>query len=139
MSKIVKISDKTPWSKKFSYSRVIRVNNHVVVAGTAPVKNGKIIYSGNPILQTKFILSKIEKAIKKVGAKRTDIVRTRIFVSDISKSEEIGKVHGEFFKGINPVTTMVEVNRFIDPKILIEIEAEAILNDRSNNFERPNL
>lgn len=99
----------------------------MVVAGTASVENDKII-GKNAYEQTIFILKKIEKALAEVGASMKDVVRTRMFVKDISRWESIGRAHGEFFKDIKPVTTMVEVKAFIHPDLLVEIEAEAVID-----------
>jgi len=125
----IKIAAGTKWAKKICYSRAIKTGNMVVVAGTAAVDDkGNITGVGDEYGQTRYILGKIEKALTGAGAKLEDVVRTRIFVKDISKWEEVGKAHGEFFKGINPVTTMVEVNAFIHPDILVEIEADAVVS-----------
>jgi enamine deaminase RidA (YjgF/YER057c/UK114 family) len=115
------------WEPVVGYCRAIRVGNRVEVAGTTAMKDGKVIGEGSAYEQTKTILKTIEEALNKVGANLTDVVRTRMFVTDISKWEEIGKAHGEFFNSIYPVATMVEVNALIDPRLLVEIEAEAIL------------
>jgi len=127
MSQKVKMSTGTRWEKEFAYSRAIKVKDRILVAGTTAVKDGKILGEGDAYEQTLFVLSIIEDAILKLGASRSDVVRTRIFVSDISKYEEIGKAHGEFFKNIDPVTTLVEVNALVDPAMLVEIEAEAVI------------
>ncbi len=91
-------------------------------------KGGEVIGIGNPYEQTKYILQTIKKALSELGAEMSDVVRTRMFVTDISKWEEIGKAHGEFFKTIQPAATMVEVKALIDPLLMVEIEAEAIID-----------
>ena len=94
---------------------------------TATGENGEVVGIDDPYLQTSFILSKIEKALQSCGASRTDVIRTRMFVKDITQWEEIGRAHGEIFKDIKPVTTMVEVKGLIHPQMLVEIEATAYL------------
>ena len=129
-SKRLKIPSRSKWEDIVGYSRVVKTGNIVEVAGTTSVDdNGKVIGIGDPSIQTKYIFEKISQYLQKVGATLEDVVRTRMFVTDINQWEEIGKVHGEFFKTIKPVATMVEVNRLIDPDLLIEIEVTAILND----------
>lgn len=111
------------------YSRVIRVGNTVHVAGTtATDSDGNIVGVGDAKAQANQTFKNIKWALESVGANLNDVVRTRIFVTDISKWEEIGSVHGEYFKDIRPVTTMVEVNRLINPEMILEIEVEAILS-----------
>jgi enamine deaminase RidA (YjgF/YER057c/UK114 family) len=102
----------------------------VFVAGTtASNADGSTVAPGDPGGQTRCILQKIEAALAAVGARRSHVVRTRMFVTDISRWEEIGRVHGEFFQGINPVATMVEVRRLVNPDHLVEIEADALIGD----------
>ena len=121
------ISSGVKWEDIVGYSRAVRIGNIVEVAGTTSMNGDKIIGEGNAYEQTKFIFSKIEKVLQQAGASLNDVIRTRMFVTDISKWEEIGKAHGEFFKKIKPVTTMVEVKALIDPRMLVEIEASAII------------
>ncbi|MGF9965856.1 RidA family protein [Bacillus rhizoplanae] len=118
----------SPWEPIVGYCRAIRVGNRVEVAGTTSMKDGQIIGGGDAYQQTKHILKTIGEALRKVDANLTDVVRTRMFVTDISKWEDIGRAHGEFFKDIQPVATMVEVKALIDPRLLVEIEVEAIIN-----------
>jgi enamine deaminase RidA (YjgF/YER057c/UK114 family) len=115
------------WEDVVGYSRAVRVGNVVEVAGTTAVAGDLIIGLDDPYEQTKFILSKIEKALQEAGASLADVVRTRMFVVDISGWEEIGRAHGEFFKNIKPVTSMLEVKALIQPGLLVEIEATAII------------
>jgi len=125
----VNISSGTKWEKIVGYSRAVRVGNMVEITGTVAVDEaGNVIGENNPYEQTRFILQKIEFYLEKAGAKLTDVVRTRIFVTDISKWEEIGKAHGEVFNQIRPVTSMLEVKALIESCYLVEIEATAILN-----------
>lgn len=99
------------------------------VAGTAAIGKGKIIGKNDAYKQTIFILKKIEMALKKCGATMNDVVRTRIFTTDISQWKKIGKAHGELFRKIKPATTMVEVKSLIEPGLLVEIEADAVLSE----------
>ncbi len=128
--KRINISSGAKWENIVGYSRAVRIGNIVEVSGTAPVDGDKIFGAGNAYAQTKFCLQKIEKALIEAGASLKDVVRTRMFVTDISLWEEYGKAHGEFFKEIKPVTTMVEVKALIDPEMLVEIEATAIISDK---------
>ena len=117
------------WEDYVGYSRVVKVGNVVEVAGTvASGKDGKVVGKDNPYEQTKFILEKITNSLKKAGAKTSDIIRTRMYVTDITNWEEIGKAHGEFFSKIKPVTTMVEVKGLIGPEFLVEIEVTALIS-----------
>jgi len=125
--KKIKVPANTIWESTVGYSRAIRIDDFIVVAGTAPVDNDEIVATGNAYEQAKFIIIKIENTLKELNASLNDVIRTRIFVKDISKWEEIGKAHGEFFNEIKPVTTMIEVKAFVHPDILVEIEAEAIV------------
>ncbi len=125
MTQRLNISSGAKWEDIVGYSRAVRVGNIIEVAGTAAAKGNEII-GNTPYQQSKFILSKIEKALRKAGASLNDVVRTRIYVTDISQWEEIGRAHGEYFAKIKPVTTMVEVKALIHPDLLVEIEATAI-------------
>lgn len=111
--------------KQFSYSRIVVLGNRAYVSGTVAVdEEGTLIGKGDPGRQTEFILQKIEKYALEAGFKREDIVRTRMFVTDIHFAEQIGLTHGEFFKGIEPASTMVEVSSLINKNMLVEIEAD---------------
>lgn len=124
------ISSGSPWEDIVGYSRAVRVGNIIEVAGTTAMDGDVLIGKGDVYAQTVFIFKKIEKALKEAGAGLRDVVRTRMFITDISKWEEAGKAHGEFFKNIKPVATMVEVSNLIDADLLIEIEVTAILQNR---------
>ncbi len=127
MSNRKNISSGAVWENLLGYSRAVRINNVIEVSGTTSSDGENIIGIGNVYEQTKFIISKIESALIKAGASLNDVVRIRMFVTDISKWEEIGKAHNEFFKNIKPAATMVEVKSLIHPDLLIEIEATAIV------------
>ena len=116
------------WEDVVGYSRAVKIGNVVAVTGTVAVdENNNLVGGNNAYEQTKFIIQKIELVLQKAGASLKDVVRTRMFVTDISRWEEYGRAHGEFFKNIRPCTTMVEVSKLISPEYLIEIEATAIV------------
>jgi enamine deaminase RidA (YjgF/YER057c/UK114 family) len=122
------ISSGAPWESIVGYSRAVRVGNHVWVAGTtATDETGQVVGAGDAAAQTRYILQKIESALKEAGASIADVVRTRMFVTDISQWEAIGRVHGEFFGAVRPAATMVQVARLIDPAHMIEIEVDAFV------------
>ena len=122
------ISSGTPWEKKYGYSRAVRVGDTVHVAGTtASDEQGQVHGVGDPYEQARYTFEKIERALNEAGASLSDVVRVRMYVTDISHAEEFGKVHGEFFREIRPVSTMVEISRLIDDEHLIEIEIDAIV------------
>jgi enamine deaminase RidA (YjgF/YER057c/UK114 family) len=116
------------WEDIVGYSRAVKMGNTIEVTGTVAVDdNSNLVGGNNAYEQTKFIIQKIETVLQRAGASLNDVVRTRLFVTDISRWEEYGKAHGEFFKSIKPCTTMVEVSKLISPEYLIEIEATAII------------
>lgn len=116
------------WEDIVGYSRAVKVDNLIEVTGTVAVdEEGNTVGIDDAYAQTRFIIQKIEKVLARAGATLKDVVRTRLFVTDISRWEEYGKAHGEFFKAIKPCTTMVEVSKLISPEYLIEIEATAII------------
>lgn len=124
------ISSGAPWEAVVGYSRAVRIGNHLWVSGTtATDEDGKVVGAGDAAVQTRFILQKIQRALSEAGASMDNVVRSRMFVTDISQWEKIGAVHGEFFGDIRPAATMVEVSKLIDPDHLIEIEVDAFLDD----------
>ncbi|RYF79956.1 MAG: RidA family protein [Chitinophagaceae bacterium] len=123
------ISSGAIWEDKVGYSRAVKIGNHIEVSGTvASDEAGNVIGENNPYEQTKYILQKIEKALAQAGASLKDVVRTRMFVTDISRFEEYAKAHGEAFASIKPCTSMLEVKGLVSQEYLIEIEATAILS-----------
>jgi len=125
----IKISSNTKWEDIVGYSRAIRAGMIVEVAGTTAVDGETIIGKDEPFDQAMFIFDKIEKALLGAGATLNDVVRTRIYVTNIDHWEEIGKAHGIFFSDIKPATTMVEISRLIHPDMLLEVEASAMVYD----------
>lgn len=120
------ISSGAKWEPLVGYSRAVRVGPHIHVAGTTAVDGaGTLIGPGDAYAQTAFILQKIGKALEEAGASFAHVIRTRMFVTDISRFEEYGRAHGEVFRDIRPASTMVEVKALVDAQMLIEIEADA--------------
>ncbi|MCC5943696.1 MAG: RidA family protein [Bernardetiaceae bacterium] len=124
-----KVATGTLWEEIVGYSRAVRVGNVVEIAGTTAVEDGEIVGIGNAYAQAKCIFRKIERALHAVGASMNDVVRTRVYLTEITTWNEVGKAHGEFFRDIRPVTSMVEVSALIDPALLVEIEVTAILTN----------
>lgn len=122
------ISGNAPWEAIVGYSRAVRVGSHIHVAGTTSLdERGELVGKGSPYEQTRQALRNIERALHRAGASMRDVVRTRIYVTDIERWEDVGRAHGEFFRDVRPAATMVEVRRLIDPHMLVEIEADAVL------------
>jgi enamine deaminase RidA (YjgF/YER057c/UK114 family) len=129
MPKRVRYSSGTRWEPIVGYSRAIRVQSFVYVSGTtATDQGGNVIGVGDARAQTIQTLNNVKTALESVGAKLEDVVRTRIYVTDITRWEEIGRAHGEFFKHIQPASSMIEVKSLISPEMLVEVEAEAIID-----------
>jgi enamine deaminase RidA (YjgF/YER057c/UK114 family) len=118
----------TSWERSVAYCRARRVGNLIWVAGTTALdEQGKVVGPSDATVQTRFVLRKIERALKECGAALRDVVRTRMFVTQIAGISAIGSVHREFFEGIDPVSTCVEVNALIHPELVIEIEVDAVV------------
>ena len=122
------ISTGGPWEGKIGYSRAVRVGAHISVSGSTAMTESGLVGKGDPYAQTIQTLRTIEAALRQAGASLADVVRTRIYMANIDQWQEVGRAHGEVFSAIRPATTMVEVKRLIDPGMLVEIEADAIMS-----------
>jgi enamine deaminase RidA (YjgF/YER057c/UK114 family) len=116
-----------PWEEAVGYSRAVRVGDTVHVAGTTAVRDGEVVGRGDAYTQARVALDTIAHALAECGAGLADVVRTRMFVTDISRWEEVARAHGEVFADVRPAATMVEVSALIDPDLLVEIEVEAVV------------
>jgi enamine deaminase RidA (YjgF/YER057c/UK114 family) len=125
----------SPWEERFGFSRVVRAGGFVFVGGTTSVSEDGVVVGDSPYAQTIEILSKISSELSRAGATLADMLQTRVYVTDMSRSEEVGRAHGEVLGPIKPLLTMVEVSALIDPRMLVEIEAVAV--DSSFIGERP--
>ncbi|MBK8383515.1 MAG: RidA family protein [Ignavibacteria bacterium] len=129
MSKRINISSGVMWESKVGYSRAVKIGNIIAVSGTTAIINGEVKGENDYYIQTKTILEKIRTALIEAGAGMEDVIRTRIYVKDISNWEAVGKAHSEFFGKIRPASTMVEISSLVDEKMLVEIEADAYKSD----------
>ena len=124
------ISSGTSWEAIAGFSRAVRIGNVVHVSGTtATDENGNVVGLNDPYAQTGYIIRKIERALNEAGAALSNVIRTRIYVTDVKQWEVVARAHGEFFKDIRAVAAMIEVKGFISPEMLVEIEADAVLTD----------
>ncbi|MDH5193347.1 MAG: RidA family protein [Nitrospira sp.] len=121
------VSTGGPWEAKIGYSRAVRVGAHIAVSGSTAMTPSGLVGKGDPYAQTIQTLKTIEAALQQAGASLANVVRTRIYMANIDQWQEVGRAHGEVFGTIRPATTMVEVKRLIDPDMLVEIEADAVI------------
>ena len=123
------VTSGAPWESKVGYCRAVRKGPFIEVAGTTAMKDGKLVGVGDPYLQMTTIIEIMNKAIEELGGKLEDVVRTRIFVTNIEDFERIGEAHGVYFSDIKPASTLVEVSALVDPEMLVEVEMTAIIGE----------
>jgi enamine deaminase RidA (YjgF/YER057c/UK114 family) len=123
---VLNLGSENPWEPVVGYSRIVVRGDAAWVSGTTAVVDGVVTHPGDAAAQTRQVLTAIERALERAGFALADVVRTRMYVTDISRWEEVGRAHGEVFGGIRPASTMVEVSALIDPELLVEIEADAV-------------
>lgn len=122
------ISSNTVWEKKVGYSRAVRIDNTIEVAGTTALDGDKIIAPANPFKQMCFIIEKIEHALKQTGASLNDVIRTRMYITNIGHAEEVGRAHEKYFGNIKPASTMIQISKLVNPDLLVEVEVTAIVS-----------
>ena len=127
--KRINISSGSTWEEKVGYSRAVKVNNVIEVAGTTATEKGEVVGKNDPYIQTRYILEKRADILKELGSGIEQVIRTRMYVVNIKQWEEIGKAHAEFFSRIKPAATMVEVKSLIHPDLLVEIEVTALISE----------
>jgi enamine deaminase RidA (YjgF/YER057c/UK114 family) len=128
--KRINVSSGAPWEPTVGYSRAVRIGNRIEVAGTTAVdETGRVVGAGDPYLQAKYALETIGRALKEAGGGFENVIRTRMFVTDIARWEEVGRAHGEVFRDIRPASTLVQVASLVRPDLLVEIEATAVVPD----------
>ena len=127
MSDRIKYSSGVIWEDIVGYSRAVKIKDRILISGTTSIVEGKIVGENDPYIQTKTIIDKLEVVLLLAGSKLEDVVRLRVYVTDISRWEEVGRALGETFKDIKPSQTLVGVSALVDPKMLVEIEAEAVI------------
>ena len=128
MSDKIKYSSGVIWEDLVGYSRAVKVEGRILISGTTSLIDGKIIGEGDPYLQTKTIIDKLDIVLQMAESELDDIVRLRVYVTDISRWEEVGRALGETFKKIKPAQTLVAVSALVDPKMMVEIDAEAVIS-----------
>ena len=122
------VSSGSPWESKVGYSRAVRKGDQIFVSGTtASDENGQVVGANDPYAQTVFILEKIKRSLEQCGAQLSDVVRTRMYVTDVQRWPEVGKAHQEFFGEVMPASTLVEVSALVGPELLVEIEVDAVI------------
>ena len=127
--KRINITSGTKWESIMGFSRAVRTGRHIFISGTTAIdENGQLVGIDNPYIQTKKALENIQKALSQLGASIKDVVRTRLFVKDLTHWDEVAKAHVEFFKDIKPATSFVEISRLVDTAMLVSIEADAIID-----------
>lgn len=127
MKEITKYSSGVIWEEKVGYSRAVRFGDRVLVSGTTAIVDGKLVGVGDAYLQTVTIIKKISGVLQQAGSRLEDVVRVRVYLTDMSRFEEVAKAHGEFFREIKPAQTLIGINALVDPAMLVEIEAEAVI------------
>jgi len=129
MQKRINITSGTQWEEKVGYSRAVKIGNLIEVAGTTAFNGNEIVGRNDAYAQARFIFEKISKALKEAGASLKDVIRTRMYVTDIQYADAVGRAHGEIFSDIKPAATMLAVTNLVDPELLVEIEVTAITEE----------